>query len=107
MRHRMRIIPSRKTDPETSRKGERDVAMRANTQKHKLLKAYVGRRLIADEAEAIAQTGGRCPWKRCSELREMGYLELTGVERISEQSGSKQVESKLTAAGAKYLWDHP
>lgn len=90
----------RATDPATSRKAAADVAVRAGSQRWRLLFAYGGgKELTADEAMRDAGVSERsCYWKRISELVQGGYLEDTGVERMGEQ-GSMQRVNKITAKG--------
>lgn len=99
----------RNTDPVTSRKGAADVAVRAGSQRHRLLAAYVtqgGRlalELTADQAMRRAGVPERsCYWKRVSELVAGGYLEDTGQERRGEQ-GSMQRVNRITAKGLAAL----
>jgi hypothetical protein len=70
---------ARNTDPGTSHAGARDVAIRAGTQKHRLLLEFYRHRshddgMTADEAgEAAGLTTGH--WKRVSDLINEGMLE--------------------------------
>lgn len=81
----------RTADPKTSHAGAKDVNFRAETQKHRILKAYERGPLIADEAAVRSGTQRSCYWKRCSELREMGLIEPTGLQRRGF-AGSEQME---------------
>jgi hypothetical protein len=98
----MRIIPSRRTDPDTSHKGERDVAMRADSQKYRLLAAFEEYGpIMSEEAAQIAGISPlSCYWKRCSELcHDMGYLEDTGRRGIG-RSGSERIIYVITPRGS-------
>jgi hypothetical protein len=102
---KMRVIPSRSTDPETSHRGEKDVAMRADSQKYKLLAAYeTYGEMIPDQARRLAGISARsCYWKRCSELHlDMSFLEDTGKVAKGD-SGSDQAVLAITPRGESYL----
>jgi hypothetical protein len=96
---------ARTSDPATSKAGARDVALRAGSQKARLLIAYqlAGVHGLTDE-----QAGERASmtsvgyWKRCSELRAAGYIEPTGEDRVGS-SGSAQAVHRLTARGARAI----
>lgn len=102
----MRIIPSRNTDPDTSHKGEKDVALRADTQKYDLLDAFerYGPTMMSEEAARLAGISAlSCYWKRCSELcLDMGYLEDTG-NRKTGRSGSERIVYTITPRGSAAL----
>lgn len=96
-----RIIPSRNTDPETSHLGEKDVRMRATSQKMLLLGVYKDYGMMS--SEHAAKTAGlsmrSCFWKRCSELcLDMGYLEDTGKTEQGD-AGSARIVYRITDAG--------
>lgn len=95
-------LTARNEDPSTSHDAGRMAAecegkvrdVRPNTQRHKLLLAYmrclgpdIGIVSISDEqAASLADLHyqGTCWWKRCSELRQGGFIEPTGqVEGFS------------------------
>lgn len=105
----IRITGVRASDPITSHLGALDVEVRDLKHRPRLLLAYstaVGG-LTADEA--AEQTGllRACYWKRCSELRELGFTEpikiggATLTRRAS--SGSKQMVCRITEAGREEL----
>lgn len=101
-----RVIPSRSTDPKPSHLGAEDVKLRAGSQKHRLLKVHVeaGRALTNEEsAELAGITHPRaCPWKRNSELTEMGLLAWT--EDFGKSSADSVVGKHVaTYAGIKKL----
>jgi hypothetical protein len=101
----MRIIPSRNTDPQTSHDGEKDVAMRADSQKYKLLAAYETHGVM--NSEHAAQLAGlsplSCYWKRCSELcLDMGYLYDTGKTETG-RAGSARIVYGITDRGRAAL----
>lgn len=84
-------LTARDEDPSTSHDAGRAVAERegkvldvgANTQRHRLLKVY-GRDIqsaLSDEAAASLADlhyQGVCWWKRCSELRQGGFIRVVG-----------------------------
>ena len=102
----------RNTDPDTSKHGGSDVAMRRNSQAFALLGAYNSWRIggLSDE-QAGKQTLWKgsnmfdlrlCYWKRCSDLRAKGLIEPTGETRTS-QAGSEQMVCRITAQGVEAL----
>jgi hypothetical protein len=101
----VRVIPSRRTDPETSHLGEQDVKMRATSQKFMLLTAYSTHGQM--NSEHAAQMAGlsplSCYWKRCSELcLDMGYLEDTGKTEMG-RAGSARIVYRITPRGEAAL----
>lgn len=78
-----RTIPSRHSDPETSHRAEKESVVRAGTQRALLLAVFVdGEPLIAEEAMELAGVNPRsCWWKRCSDLRNEGYLTWAEIDR--------------------------
>lgn len=84
----------RVTDPETSRKAGQQAQIRAGSQRHQLLAVYADHGgLIDEEAGEISglRRPGVCYWKRCSELRQQGYIEPTGETRVSNVGEWQQV----------------
>jgi len=92
----------RKNDHRSSTEGAYDVAFRAGTQKAKLLISYFDHgHLTADEAAKEAGVSMRsCYWKRCSELRDLGFIEpvMDGDYPLNRpgDSGSLQMVCKIT-----------
>lgn len=99
----------RHTDPPTSQEAaaSRDNRIRWASQKHKLLAAFAERADMTDE-EAGKVTGlyssRACYWKRCGELRDLGYIEDTGRTRPSK-CGHEVIVSTITQAGLAALAD--
>jgi len=95
----------RQTDPATSRKSATNVKIRAGSQRHQLLLAYYAHGGLIDE-EAGDLTGlrrpGVCYWKRCSELRQQGYINATGKTRVSSVGEAQQV-CEITDLGRQVL----
>lgn len=87
---------ARKDDPETSKKAGRKLKIRAGTQQWLLLKAYSANLSGMTDEEAGVFTGldkfrRCCYWKRCSELRQAGYIAPTGEERESTANRMQRV----------------
>ena len=101
------IIPMfRNSDPVTSKKAAKGATKRAPSQQTVLLKAYRGGRGLTDE-EAGVITGLAfkpkcCYWKRCSELRTMGFIVTTG-DFAKSSAGELQRICKITALGQAHL----
>ena len=95
--------PARHSDPETSHAAAK-MPFRRNSQRHVLLAAYWGARsgLTDEEAAVAAEIYKGCPWKRCSELREMGMIAPTGRTRASSM-GAEQRVCAITAKGLETL----
>lgn len=103
---------ARGNDPKTSHDGGADVSVRAGSQRAKLLAAYSGspEGLTATEAAMSAGVSlESCYWKRCSELRQGGYIEAVFREngepmtRKNPRSGSSQEVNALTRLGQQWL----
>ena len=92
----------RATDPDTSAKAADDVRLRQGTQAYKLLEEYILHRQGLTDEEAGVFSGlasrGAGYWKRCSDLRRMGFIEDTGVRREGV-SGSSMMVCVFTPAG--------
>lgn len=95
-------LGARLDDPETSRQAVKDLTVRAGTQRHRLLEAYFQLHGATDE-EAGKWAGLTenkcCYWKRCSELRQAGYITPTGETRAST-AGVEQQVCYITPLGA-------
>lgn len=102
------VIPSRSTDPDTSRKAE-PTPVKAGTQRAHLLAAF-GLEAAADgltDEEAADLTQGAVPYrsefaKRCSELRAAGLIAETGDTRPGV-AGHQRIVSAITDAGRATL----
>ena len=109
-RHALELQPigqARASDPSTSRKAVQSAAIRAGSQRYRLLKKYAlhGANGLTDEqAGALAElnTPGTCYWKRCSELREFGYIEPLGLTRLAS-TGEQQMVCAITVAGRQII----
>lgn len=114
-----RVIPSRTTDPETSHAAAREIKIRAGSQRARLLQAFAYWQDDAATAKAWAHSGltdeEAMKWaigvssdseysKRCSELREAGYIEPTGETRTGS-SGLQRIVSRITEKGRAAVRD--
>lgn len=108
VRHALELQPSglvRASDPSTSRKAAASVVMRSGSQRHQLLRQYADCEGLTDE-QAGMMAGLRRPgvgyWKRCSELRECGYIQPLGFTRLAS-TGEHQQVCGITDAGRVVL----
>lgn len=93
----------------TSRTGAKEITVRAGTQRAQLLAMYVDYELTDEEAghmSGLANLPKCCYWKRCSELRQAGYIEPTGETRLSSAGVPQQV-CRITSEGLpEWLWQN-
>lgn len=99
-------------DPETSRQGATDIAVRQGSQCWALLKTYDTHRingLTAEEAGKLTEWKGHtmhglrvCYWKRVSDLLNKGLIEDADMTRPAD-SGSLQRVNRITAEGVRLL----
>lgn len=98
---------SRTADPDTSKRGAIDARPRVSPQKIALLTCYerAGADGLTDEeagdASGLSANRRCCYWKRCSELRQAGFLVTIG-ERLSS-AGSAQMVCRITDRGREIL----
>ena len=95
----------RATDPATSTKAAQSLWVRAGSQRALLLSRYAVADMTDEEAghaSGLAQQTKCCYWKRCSELRQAGYIAPTGLLRPSS-AGSDQRVCSITPAGRDIL----
>lgn len=109
-----RVIPSRKSDPDTSHTAARNIVVKAGTQRAYLLQAFDRARLdgkdgLTDEHAMMWTNGLAHPHseysKRCSELREAGLIEPTGETR-NGSSGQARMVSRITERGRQWIRDN-
>ncbi len=107
-------IPARNSDPETSHEGHAHVKITDGSQQERLLMAFAwaGQDGFTDEEACAAGDGVslRGYWKRCSDLRNGGFIEwLLDEEGRPEtrrgSSGLKNRVSRITERGWKALAD--
>lgn len=96
----------RATDPDTSEAAAKNVKVRAGSQCAILLEQYWFDRHGLTDEEAGIKSGlakrGAGYWKRCADLRRMGYIVDTGVRR-EMSSGSKGMVCVLTQKGLDWI----
>ena len=98
----------RVTDPETSVDGAKDVKPRRGSQTDILLRMYASYKItgLTDEEAGIwtglADMPKCCYWKRCSELRALGFIRDTGDTRLSSANSAMMV-CRITVAGLEAL----
>lgn len=107
-----RVIPSRDTDPETSHAAAREIRVKAGSQRALLLYAFSsveyqdGVSDMTDE-QAMWNADGVAPSseyaKRCSELRDGGFIEETGETRVSTVTGKARIVSRITDKGRAWV----
>jgi hypothetical protein len=93
----------RNPDQSTSVEGAHNVQMRSGTQKVKLLAAYaIYFELTDDEAASYADLLHATYWRRCGELRDLGFIEDTGKIRPG-RAGVNRMVCRITKAGHEAL----
>jgi hypothetical protein len=89
-------------DPETSANGAADVRPRQGSQAMQLLTEYAQARIGLTDEEAGHRSGlaarGAGYWKRCSDLRRLGFIEDSHTTRPGI-SGSEMMVCTITAKG--------
>lgn len=96
---------ARHTDPDTSKRAADNARHRAPNQRERLLAAYArnGALLDSDAAKVAGLYGTRsCWWKRCSELRQLGYTLEVGT-RVDPETRSEGMVCEITELGREYL----
>ena len=99
---------ARNTDPMTSHKAGNGVSVRSGTQRGVILRAYLSGEYTDDEIGVLTgyadqQLHPNCNyWKRCSELRQAGYITPTGEVRKSRANVDQQI-CAITPAGRAAL----
>lgn len=107
------VIPSRSTDPVTSHAAAREVKVRAGTQRAWLLRSFARSQRrkgddggLTDEEAMNYATPFVSPTsefaKRCSELREGGFIEPTGETRAGS-AGPQRIVSRITEKGKAWI----
>lgn len=104
------VIPSRTSDPATSHQAAKEIKVKANSQRARLLEAHYRftewrpEGLTDEEAMRIAVDVSPVSEfsKRCSELREGGFIEPTGETRPGS-AGPQRIVSKITPKGIAWI----
>ena len=90
----------------TSKAGAKSLTVRAGSQRDKLLSTNNAQDYLSDDyaghASGLASLPMCCYWKRCSELRQAGYIKPNGKTRISS-AGVEQQVCHITAEGIQVL----
>jgi len=99
----------RAQDTPTSRAGAQHVRLRLHSQQALLLAVYALPDAIdgitdeeAGQRSGLAAQPRCCYWKRCSELRAMGFIVPTG-DFAKSTAGELQRICKITAKGDAYI----
>jgi hypothetical protein len=96
----------RANDGATSKAGAKSLRVRAGSQRATLLTAYWSWGYLTDEeagkVSGLSELPKCCYWKRCSELRQAGYIRLTGKTRVSS-AGVEQQVCEITDEGSRIL----
>lgn len=100
-------LGTRNTDPATSRQAATNLSVRAGSQRHKLLAVYAQHSAGLTDEQAgqlsgLTELPRCCYWKRCSELRQAGYIVATWETRLST-AGEMQQVCAITEAGQDAL----
>lgn len=97
---------ARSSDPLTSHLAAEEVKVRAGSHRARLLSVYrEGLPLSDAEAASLADMPERsCWWKRCSELRQGGYIEPHGLT-IDPETEALVMTCRITDKGREVLDD--
>lgn len=97
----------RANDGATSTGGAKAMTVRAGSQRAKLLAVYYSDMYLTDEEagkiSGLLALPKCCYWKRCSELRQAGYIRPTGKTRVSS-AGVEQQVCEITDDGTRVLF---
>lgn len=101
------VIPSRNTDPGTSHAAAKDIRVKAGSQRALLLRAFYSYdQFGCTDDKAMIWAEGVSPYsefsKRCSELREGGFIEPTGETRPGS-AGPQRIVSRITDKGRAWI----
>jgi hypothetical protein len=96
----------RRNNGATSGAGAKAMTVRAGSQRAILLAVYNSNVYLTDEeagnVSGLSMLPKCCYWKRCSELRQAGYIRPTGKTRISS-AGVEQQVCEITDEGSRVL----
>jgi hypothetical protein len=95
----------RRNNGATSTGGAKAIVVRAGSQRQLLLAQYDEEPMTDEEAgnaSGLAMLPKCCYWKRCSELRQAGYIRPTGKTRVSS-AGVEQQVCEITDEGSRVL----
>jgi hypothetical protein len=102
-----KMLAYRHKNPVTSRQGDKDNRLRRSSQQFRCLQIYGRYPNIGCTNEEVGFLSGldesnACYWKRCSELRALGFIEDTGKYELA-RSGSRQMVCRITELGISAL----
>lgn len=93
----------RSTDPQGSINGAKHITLRRGSQAMRLLAIYAENRIMGcTDEQASSQAGILHGWKRCSDLRRLGFIEDAGIMRETS-SGVNAMVCRITQAGLEAL----
>ena len=105
----VRLVNFRPDGYETEYQASKDVAPKRTNQRDRLLKHYLvaPHGLTDDEAAFAEGLENSCYWKRCGELRALGYictLSIAGHHLTrTGHAGSARIVCFITQAGREHL----
>ena len=93
----------RATDPDTSANGARHITPKRGSQAMRILAVYAEHPIygLTDEA-AAAWAGITHGWKRCADLRRLGFIQATGETRATV-AGVQAMVCRITEQGLEAL----
>jgi hypothetical protein len=98
----------RRNHSATSGAGAKAITVRSGSQRATLLASYYVHDDLTDEeagkVSGLSDLPKCCYWKRCGELRQAGYIKITGATRVSS-AGVEQQVCAITDDGIKALAD--
>ena len=93
----------RSTDPQGSRNGAKHITPKRGSQAMRLLAIYAQNPVMGcTDEQASSQAGILHGWKRCSDLRRLGFIEDAGTTRETS-SGVMAMVCRITQQGLEAL----
>ena len=93
----------RNTDPQGSVNGAKHITPKRSSQAMRLLAIYAQNPLLGlTDEEASSQAGILHGWKRCSDLRRLGFIEDAATQRATS-SGVLAMVCRITQQGLEAL----
>ena len=93
----------RSTDPQGSANGAKHIRPRAGSQAMRILAVYLAHTVYGLTDEEAAQLAVvHHGWKRCADLRRLGFIEPTGDTRPTV-AGVQAMVCRITPAGLEAL----
>lgn len=97
-----RLPLARKSDPETSAAGAKHIRHKQSTQAMRILKQYSKDVNGLTDEQAVTLAEIHHGWKRCADLRRLGYIEKTGETRPTI-AGVQAMVCRITKEGIEIL----